>query len=366
MAVDRVNEYVSYLYEPLHPALLRLIGEVAQAANGGEHPGHGVRRDGGRADDRAGAARPRHPRAVDERGLGARGQGDDPRDDDRARPRRWSTRSSKLPTRRRGPRDGQRLRVRARRRAAQGAGCDACAQRASRGGRLLVAVAAGDGDARTPAIRCASTRRSRPSTSSSTTTSRSRTSRGGSRWSPRRAHRTLVPALDHAPATRRSSCSSTTPTARTGSRACCRATRSSSTRRRRTSFTELDDHDDWLYGLIAHEYTHILHLDTMSGLPNIYNRIFGKTWAPNQVMPRWVIEGIATYEESKRSAGGRNRGIAVRRRSSGSRATPTRTCGSTRSAARRASSRAATRRTSTARTSCATCSIGSATTRCAR
>jgi Tol biopolymer transport system component len=75
-----------------------------------------------------------------------------------------------------------------------------------------------------------------------------------------------------------------------------------------SSFTELDDHDDWLFGLTAHEYTHVLHLDTMSGLPNIYNGIFGKTWAPNQVMPRWVIEGIAVYEESKHSAGGRNRG----------------------------------------------------------
>jgi phosphoenolpyruvate-protein phosphotransferase (PTS system enzyme I) len=31
MAVDRVNEYVSYLYEPLHPSLLRLISEVAKA-----------------------------------------------------------------------------------------------------------------------------------------------------------------------------------------------------------------------------------------------------------------------------------------------------------------------------------------------
>ncbi len=32
MAVDRVNEYVSYLYEPLHPSLLRLIETVAKAA----------------------------------------------------------------------------------------------------------------------------------------------------------------------------------------------------------------------------------------------------------------------------------------------------------------------------------------------
>ncbi len=32
MAVDRVNEHVSYLYEPLHPAMLRMIGDVAAAA----------------------------------------------------------------------------------------------------------------------------------------------------------------------------------------------------------------------------------------------------------------------------------------------------------------------------------------------
>jgi phosphoenolpyruvate-protein phosphotransferase (PTS system enzyme I) len=35
MAVDRVNEHVSYLYEPLHPALLRLIGMIANAAADG-------------------------------------------------------------------------------------------------------------------------------------------------------------------------------------------------------------------------------------------------------------------------------------------------------------------------------------------
>lgn len=69
----------------------------------------------------------------------------------------------------------------------------------------------------------------------------------------------------------------------------------------------LADHDDWLYTLVAHEYTHILHLDSVGGLARLYNTIYGKTWAPNQVMPRWIIEGIATYEESKRSASGRTR-----------------------------------------------------------
>src|SRR6186713_1064732 len=32
LAVDRVNEYVSYLYEPLHPSMMRLIEMVAKAA----------------------------------------------------------------------------------------------------------------------------------------------------------------------------------------------------------------------------------------------------------------------------------------------------------------------------------------------
>ncbi len=73
------------------------------------------------------------------------------------------------------------------------------------------------------------------------------------------------------------------------------------------SSSTLNDHDDWLYLLVAHEYSHILHLDSIGGIARWVNKVLGKTWAPNQVQPRWVIEGIATYQESAQSSGGRIR-----------------------------------------------------------
>ncbi len=69
----------------------------------------------------------------------------------------------------------------------------------------------------------------------------------------------------------------------------------------------LGDNDDWLLDLITHEYTHILHIDNISGAASIINAVLGKSYAPNQVQPRWVLEGLATLNESRKSGAGRMR-----------------------------------------------------------
>src|SRR5919204_2355739 len=69
----------------------------------------------------------------------------------------------------------------------------------------------------------------------------------------------------------------------------------------------LADFDDNVYELISHEYTHILHLDTVLGLPRAVNDVFGKLWITNGSQPIWFIEGMATFAESEVSAAGRVR-----------------------------------------------------------
>lgn len=64
-------------------------------------------------------------------------------------------------------------------------------------------------------------------------------------------------------------------------------------------------YDDWLRVLVYHEYVHILHLDTNPGPAQWLNRIIGKQYHPNSVLPRWYVEGIAVYLESVRTGRGR-------------------------------------------------------------
>ncbi|QDG53983.1 hypothetical protein FIV42_25540 [Persicimonas caeni] len=64
-------------------------------------------------------------------------------------------------------------------------------------------------------------------------------------------------------------------------------------------------YDDWLRILVYHEYVHILHLDTTTEEAPIINSVIGKQLNPNQVLPRWYIEGLATMYESHRTGTGR-------------------------------------------------------------
>ncbi len=69
----------------------------------------------------------------------------------------------------------------------------------------------------------------------------------------------------------------------------------------------LGDVDDWFLELVTHEYTHILHTDHIRGIPALVNAVLGKTLAPNQVQPRWILEGLGVYMESSRTSAGRLR-----------------------------------------------------------
>ncbi len=66
-------------------------------------------------------------------------------------------------------------------------------------------------------------------------------------------------------------------------------------------------YDEWMRTLITHEYTHILHLDMVNGVPDYLQYVFGRLYFPNEFEPVWMIEGLAVYEETEQTPGGRGR-----------------------------------------------------------
>lgn|GEM_PF-1237990 len=67
----------------------------------------------------------------------------------------------------------------------------------------------------------------------------------------------------------------------------------------------LRDHQNPLYSLILHEYTHILHLDQIRGAAWFWRVLFGKLYHPHINTFRWYLEGVAVLFESKEAGGGR-------------------------------------------------------------
>jgi Tol biopolymer transport system component len=66
-------------------------------------------------------------------------------------------------------------------------------------------------------------------------------------------------------------------------------------------------YDEWMRTLITHEYTHILHLDMVNGVPDYLQYVLGRFYFPNAYEPIWMIEGLAVYEETEQTMGGRGR-----------------------------------------------------------
>ncbi|MEA3453764.1 MAG: hypothetical protein U9R12_02415, partial [Candidatus Caldatribacteriota bacterium] len=61
----------------------------------------------------------------------------------------------------------------------------------------------------------------------------------------------------------------------------------------------------WLKMVITHEYTHIAHFEMTSGPTTALRALFGQILAPNALQPIWSIEGLAVYNETKFTTGGR-------------------------------------------------------------
>jgi len=69
-------------------------------------------------------------------------------------------------------------------------------------------------------------------------------------------------------------------------------------------------YDSWLRLVTTHELTHVFHLDRSRGIWSTVQHVLGRAPGsfPNEYQPSWVIEGLATYYESKFTNGGRVRG----------------------------------------------------------
>lgn len=74
------------------------------------------------------------------------------------------------------------------------------------------------------------------------------------------------------------------------------------------SGSSLANYDDWLKMLLVHEFTHIVQIDAYGGVWIPMRIIFGKTVSPSGIDPVWMREGIAQYDETIFTKGGRGRG----------------------------------------------------------
>ena len=69
----------------------------------------------------------------------------------------------------------------------------------------------------------------------------------------------------------------------------------------------LSRYEDWGDAISTHEMTHILHIDTNHGLARLVRWVVGRVSSTNRVSPLWMVEGLATFQETRHTSGGRGR-----------------------------------------------------------
>ncbi len=69
----------------------------------------------------------------------------------------------------------------------------------------------------------------------------------------------------------------------------------------------LSHYYDWVNELAVHELTHIIANDSALGFYLTLRKIFGSWVKPNGLQPSWMSEGLAVYEETSLTSGGRGR-----------------------------------------------------------
>jgi Tol biopolymer transport system component len=72
---------------------------------------------------------------------------------------------------------------------------------------------------------------------------------------------------------------------------------------------EFGNYEGWLRLVLTHELAHVVHLDEARGLLGACRKLLGRApfLFPNALTPTWMIEGLATFEETQGTAFGRGR-----------------------------------------------------------
>ncbi|MFT4626852.1 MAG: hypothetical protein ACI8PZ_005532 [Myxococcota bacterium] len=74
-----------------------------------------------------------------------------------------------------------------------------------------------------------------------------------------------------------------------------------------TGDSTLNLYEDWNTAIFTHELTHVLHMDANHGIVRAARAVVGRIASTNDLSPWWMVEGLATFQETRHTAGGRGR-----------------------------------------------------------